>query len=84
MLRFKPKDRKARAGPRRGSAYLGTDEGAGRDYFLSGPLVFFVRYATHPAAPPPFGPGGRREAPPCAPLAAYNRQHKAIRRTVGN
>ena len=79
MFRFKPKDRKARAGPRRGSAYLGTDERAGRDYFLSGPHVYFVGTAP-PGAPPPSGAGGHRTASPCVRLAAYNRQQKALRR----
>lgn len=79
MLRFKPKDRKARAGPRRGCAYLGTDERAGRDYFLSGPHVYFVGTAS-PGAPLPSGAGGHRGASPCVPLAAYNRQQKALRR----
>ena len=82
MIRFEPKDRKARAGPRCGYAYLGADERAGRDYFLSGPHVFFVGTAP-PGAPPPSGAGGHRAASPCVPLAAYNRQHKAIKRTVG-
>lgn len=50
MLRLKPRNRKVRAGPRRRYAYLGTDEGAGRDYFLSGPHVLFVRCGTAPHA----------------------------------
>ena len=80
MIRFEPKDRKARAGPRCGYAYLGADERAGRDYFLSGPHVFYVR--TTPPAPPTFGAGGRRAASPCAPLAAYNRQKKSLRHPI--
>ena len=75
MLRFKPKDRKARARPRRRCAYLGTDEGAGRDYFLSGPHVFHIR-----CGPPPARAEGRREtSSSCAPLVAFNRQQKALR-----
>jgi hypothetical protein len=79
MLRLKPKAPKARVGPHRRCAYLGTDERAGRDYFLSGPHVFYVRCGTSPASPT-FGAGGRRAASPCAPLAAYNRQKKSLRR----
>ena len=76
MLRLKPKAPKARSGPHRRCACLGTDERAGRDYFLSDPHVFYVR--TTPPAPPTFGAGGRRVASPCAPLAAYNRQKKSL------
>ena len=79
MLRFKPKDRKARARPRRRCAYLGTDERAGRDYFLSGPHDFHIRCGM-PPAPAPFAAGGCREvSSSCAPLVAFNRQQKALR-----
>ncbi len=74
MLRTKPRDRKVRAGgPGRRSAYLGTDERSGRDYFLSGPHVFHVR------ASPASVVGGRHVTCPCAPLAAYNRLSKTLR-----